>query len=116
MVIYSQIQTVNLKGVSLMLYEQESSKSQYLIHVLERDNVSYVVTGDGTFVLPDDVDLTEMTEDILCEEQRQSTESKIPVYSKKTLENKEKLERLQEYYGRKGFHVLKKDQEACKAA
>lgn len=51
-----------------MLYEQESSKSQYLIHVLERDNVSYVVTGDGTFVLPDDVDLTEMTEDILCEE------------------------------------------------
>lgn len=89
-----------------MLYKVEAGKAEYLLHVLKRDEINYTVNGNVTFVLPDDINLEELEEDIACEEQRQGTQAKIPVYSKRTLENKEKLSRLQEYYGKKGFHVL----------
>lgn len=89
-----------------MLYKAKPGKAEYLLHVLKRDGIIYTVNGNVTFVLPDNIDLEELEEDIACEEQRQGTQTKIPVYSKRTLENKEKLSRLQEYYGKRGFHVL----------
>lgn len=89
-----------------MLYKVEAGKAEYLLHVLKRDRIDYTQSGNVVFNLPDDIDLDELEEDIACEEQRQGTQAKIPVYSKRTLENKEKLSRLQEYYEKKGFHVL----------
>ena len=89
-----------------MLYKVEAGKAEHLLHVLKRDGINYTVNDNGTFVLPDDINLEELEEDIACEEQRQGTQAKIPVYSRRTMENKEKLSRLQEYYGKKGFHVL----------
>ena len=99
-----------------MLYKEENNKREYLIHVLKRDKIRYSITEDGGFVLPDGIDLAELADDVACEEQRQSTEAKIPVYSKRTLENKEKLLRLKAFYGKNGFHVLKKDKKACEDA
>ncbi|MCC2255961.1 hypothetical protein LKD70_16335 [Ruminococcus sp. CLA-AA-H200] len=98
-----------------MLYNSHG-KQEFLIHVLKRDNIAYSLADDGTFDLPDTVNLDELAEDAACEEQRQTTVAKVPVYSKRTLENKEKLERLQAFYGKRGFHVLQKDQDACRAA
>ena len=76
-----------------MLYKVEAGKAEYLLHVLKRDRIDYTQSGNVVFNLPDDIDLDEL-------------QAKIPVYSKRTLENKEKLSRLQEYYGKKGFHVM----------
>lgn len=56
----------------------------------------------------------EVLEDAMCEEQRDTTVSKIPVYSYNTLKNKEKLHRLMKLNGKHGFHVLKQDYEKCK--
>ena len=89
-----------------MLYKVEDGKTEYLLHVLKRDKIDYTQTGNVVFNLPDNINLEELEEDIACEEQRQGTQAKIPVYSRRTMENKEKLSRLQEYYGKKGFHVL----------
>ena len=89
-----------------MLYKVEAGKTEYLLHVLKRDRIDYTQTGNVVFNLPDNINLEELEEDIACEEQRQGTQAKIPVYSRRTMENKEKLSRLQEYYGKKGFHVL----------
>lgn len=99
-----------------MLYKEENNKREYLIHVLERDKIRYSIANDGDFDLPDDIDLTELAEDIACEEQRQNTEAKIPVYSKRTLENRKKFVRLKAFYGKNGFHVLKSDKKACEDA
>ena len=96
-----------------MLFKENAGKKEFIFHVLERDNIRYSVTEDGSFILPDDIDLIELAEDVACEEQRQSTEAKIPVYSKRTLENKEKLARLKAFYGKNGFHVLEKDKDVC---
>ena len=89
-----------------MLYKVEDGKTEYLLHVLKRDKIDYTQTGNVVFNLPDNINLEELEEDIACEEQRQGTQAKIPVYSRRTMENKEKLSRLQKYYGKKGFHVL----------
>lgn len=89
-----------------MLYKVEAGKAEYLLHVLKRDGIDYTVNDNGDFILPDNINLNELEEDIAFEEQRQGTQVKIPVYSRRTLENKEKLSRLQEYYGKRGFHVL----------
>lgn len=89
-----------------MLYKVEAGKAEYLLHVLKRDRINYTQSGNVVFNLSDDIDIDELEEEIKCEEQRQKTQAKIPVYSKRTLENKEKLSRLQEYYEKKGFHVL----------
>lgn len=99
-----------------MLYKEGNIKREYILHVLERDKIRYSINDDGDFDLPDDIDLTELAEDVMCEEQRQNTEAKIPVYSKRTLENKEKLLRLKAFYGKNGFHVLKSDKKACEDA
>lgn len=96
-----------------MLCKEGNIKREYILHVLERDKINYSVTDDGDFSLPGDIDLTELAEDVMCEEQRQNTEAKIPVYSKRTLENKEKFARLKAFYGKNGFHVLKSDKKAC---
>ena len=99
-----------------MLLKESIGKREYLLHVLERDKIKYTVTDDGFFALPDDIDLDELAEDVACEEQRQSTEAKIPVYSKRTLENRKKFARLKAFYGKSGFHVLKSDKKACEDA
>lgn len=101
-----------------MLYKTVYKES--CVHVLERDQVKYSVYSDNgpeiQFSIPDSIDPEILTEDIACEEQRQQSQAKIPVYSKRTLKDKEKLERLRNYYGKKGFHVLEKDEEASRAA
>lgn len=101
-----------------MLYKTVYKES--CVHVLERDQVKYSVHSDNEseiqFCIPDSINSDILTEDIACEEQRQQSQAKIPVYSKRTLEDKEKLERLRNYYGKKGFHVLEKDEEASRAA
>ena len=76
-----------------MLYKVEAGKAEYLLHVLKRDRIDYTQSGNVVFNLPDDIDLDELEEDIKCEEQRQKTQAKIPVYSKRTLENKELREK-----------------------
>ena len=51
---------------------KEISRREYILHVLERDKIRYSINDDGDFDLPDDIDLTELAEDVMCEEQRQT--------------------------------------------
>lgn len=96
----------------------EINKKKYIKFVLERDHITYeiIAKGEGELLLeiPDNTNVEELMEDILCEQQRDHTESKIPVYSYRTLLNKDKRDRLMKYYGKRGFHVLKGDEEKCR--
>lgn len=85
-------------------------------HVCERDKYPYdIIDEDDTSIT---VDITvaeelmdELEEDALCEKQRQETGSKLPVYSYRTLVNKEKRDRLMAFYGKRGHFVYKSDYE-----
>lgn len=85
-------------------------------HVCDRDNINYQIVEANESEITIEIDLSEdaaeeFEEDVLCEQQRQGTESKLPVYSYRTLVNKEKRDRLMGFYGKRGFHTLKQDYE-----
>ena len=94
--------------------------TKYVKIICQRDHIPHTITTveDGKFSLkiPTQVNADELLEDVLCEQQRDQTNAKIPVYSYRTLSDKEKLERLMDYYGKKGFHVLKEDEKKCREA
>ncbi len=98
----------------------KTSEKRYIEHVLDRDNIPYTIISDenGETVLnvSDEADKEEIMEDVRCEQQRESTDSKFPVYSYRTLQNKAKRDRLMSFYGRRGFHVLKSDETKCRNA
>ncbi len=85
---------------------------KYMEIVCERDCIPFVITAkeeEKIFMkIPDTADPIELLEDILCEQQRDLTDSKIPVYSHRTLLHKEKRNRLMEYYEKKASMFWKK--------
>lgn len=104
------MKTVNISEVML----------PHLCKVLERDEIPYQEIRKEDQIqlyLPETSNrgFTVILEDALCEKQRDETNSKVPVYSYRTLKNKEKLHRLQALNGKKGFHVLKQDMGKCQA-
>lgn len=86
-------------------------------HVCDRDNYPYqVIASDGKGNTTVELDVTneqleELEEDALCEKQKHDAHSVIPVYSYRTLTNREKRNRLMEFYGKKGYCVLERDYE-----
>lgn len=85
-------------------------------HVCDRDNINYQIVDENESEITIEIDLSEdaveeFEEDVLCEKQRQETESKLPVYSYRTLTNREKRDRLMAFYGKRGFHTLRQDYE-----
>lgn len=92
----------------------------FIEQVCERDGISIKKRSEeNEMIIADLICSTdrsmEVVEDALCEEQRNSTTAKLPVYSYNTLKNKEKLHRLMNLNGKRSFHVLKQDYERCKA-
>ncbi len=93
----------------------------YMKNVLERDDIIYSVHYINHEKLLLDANIsarrfTEVMEDTLCEKQRETTRSKVPVYSYRTLKNKDKRKRLINLNGKTGFHVYSKDIKKCKSA
>ena len=87
----------------------------YIRNVLERDKIPYrsTVKNDGfVFYMPlTNRQFTEVLEDALCEKQRSESKSRIPVYSARTLLNREKRSRLMNLNGKQCFHILRADIE-----
>ena len=87
--------------------------------VCNRDDIGIGnVIEEGDFVYADiecsEERLEEVLEDAKCEEQRNATRTRLPVYSYRTIRNPEKLERLRKLNGRRGFHYLKQDEDKCR--
>ena len=85
-------------------------------HVCNRDCLAYKIIERDESEITVEIELEdelieEFEEDILCEKQRQGTGSKLPVYSYRTLINKEKRNRLMMFYGKRGYFVYKPDYE-----
>lgn len=95
-------------------YRVKSEMAPHLIYVLERDKVPYqYYTPKGKscflfYVQANTHHFKILMEDAYCEKQRHESISNIPVYSDRTIKNREKLERLQRIYNRRGFMRLKK--------
>ncbi|MCD8110010.1 MAG: hypothetical protein LUE14_07915 [Clostridiales bacterium] len=90
----------------------------YVIKVLERDDVPFVVVGDGENGKQQvEVPLSGnqfhiVVEDARCEVQREKTNPEIPVYSYRTLiKDGAKWRRLVKINGKHGFHILRSDLE-----
>lgn len=88
----------------------------YIESVLQRDQIPYQRKRkeDHTEFWLDISNrrFREVVEDALCEKQRMESCSKTPVYSMRTIRNREKRNRLALFYGKKGFHILKTDRKA----
>ena len=92
----------------------------FIRKICERDQIPFTVNGETEDMVEVSITcsedrLLEVLEDAMCERQRDETAAKIPLYSYRTLKNKEKLHRLQALNGKKGFHVLKQDMGKCQA-
>lgn len=84
----------------------------YVLTVLERDKISYVV-DDGWITVPlSGNQFHIIVEDAACEKERRF----IPVYSYRTLRDKEKFARLRELNKTPAFHLLQKDESRFFAA
>lgn len=87
----------------------------YIELVLQRDAIPYTceIAREGYIftIAISNRRFTEVIEDALCEKQRNRYISRIPVYSYRTLMNREKLERLMRLNQRRGYHILESDQE-----
>jgi len=92
-----------------------SAMEPYVRFVLQRDEIAFSVEKNGNdyfFTIPvSSRRFTEVIEDALCEKQRDCYLSRTPVYSARTLKNREKLKRLMRLNNRQGYHVLAADQE-----
>lgn len=86
----------------------------YVKHVFDRDNIHYLYdpnTGEMNASVSSRR-MKEALEDAFCEKQSQEYyDGNIPVYSLRTLKNRKKLKRLQEFYGRRSYVILKKDEQ-----
>lgn len=89
----------------------------YVKYVLERDQINFVCYEEAELsncivsLAVSNRRFTEIIEDALCEKQRDETFCKTPVYSLRTIKNKNKRDRLMQLNQKKGFHILKKDME-----
>lgn len=99
-------------------YSVTKSSYPYIEPICKRDGIEYEIKpspkGNG-YVFSADISRSrfkELIEDIACEKQRGN--SKIPVYSYRTLQNNAKRERLSALNGTSAFHVLKSDQKKMK--
>lgn len=97
-----------------------SAMEPYIKFVLKRDGILYKAKKISDYWLFQmDISnhrFTEVLEDALCEKQRNKYISRIPVYSFRTLMNREKLERLMKLNQRRGYHILKQDEAKYFAA
>ena len=88
----------------------------YIEGVLKRDRIPYQRKHKGDHaefgVAISNRRFQEVVEDALCEKQKAESHSSIPVYSLRTVRNREKRTRLAAWYGRNGFRILKADQKA----
>jgi hypothetical protein len=87
--------------------------------VCKRDNIEFTVEGrndKGTSLsLPvSNRAFKVVLEDAMCELERYSRPSNIPVYSYRTITNPEKFKRLKRLNNRKGYYILKKDSKVYK--
>lgn len=95
-------------------YRVKQEMAPHLIFVLDRDHVRYryyTPKGEDYFLFYVDANSHHfkiLMEDAHCEKQRHQHISNIPVYSERTIANREKLERLQRINGRRGFIRLRK--------
>lgn len=84
---------------------------QYMKIVLDRDNIQHEYHPDTGEIISSMSArrFKEALEDAFCEKQKAERHSRIPVYSLRTLKNKEKMNRLMKLNGTSSFVVLKKD-------
>ena len=88
----------------------------YVQIVLDRDHLTYeTIKGESNRILlafdGSSRRYTEVLEDALCEKQRAEGLFDIPVYSYRTLRNREKRDRLLKLNKKRGYYVLKQDYE-----
>lgn len=88
----------------------------YIEGVLKRDLIPYQRRHKGDHaefgIAISNRRFREVVEDALSEKQKAESHSGIPVYSLRTVRNREKRARLAALYGRNGFRILKADQRA----
>lgn len=95
-------------------YKVKTEMAPHLIFVLDRDHIRYqyyTPKGEDYFLFYVGANshfFKILMEDAHCEKQRHQHISNIPVYSERTIANREKLERLQRINGRRGFIRLRK--------
>lgn len=83
----------------------------YLEIVLKRDEIPYEYHKESGYV---ETHISarrfkEAVEDAFCEKQRSESLGNIPVYSLKTMKDKEKVKRLMKINGSRSFVILRKD-------
>lgn len=97
-----------------------SAMKPYIEFVLKRDRIPYEAKRESDYWMftmsISNRRFTEVLEDALCEKQRNQYKSRIPVYSFRTLKNRDKLERLMCLNQKRGYHILKQDETKYFAA
>lgn len=97
-----------------------SAMKPYIEFVLKRDGIPYEAERESDYWMftmsISNRRFTEVLEDALCEKQRNQYKSRIPVYSFRTLKNRDKLERLMCLNQKRGYHILKQDETKYFAA
>ena len=86
--------------------------------VCKRDEIDYhIICKDGTFFLNAAISNRQfriLREDAVCEKECEASQTKIPVYSYRTLQNPNKFKRLRKVNGRTTFRIMEKDLERYK--
>lgn len=101
----------NILAAEPRAFNVSREMKEYVEQVLKRDDIPYQFTESGNSVT---VPLSGnrfhiVVEDALCEKQRHDCSPHIPVYSYRTLMNRDKLNRLRTINKTNGFIILRKD-------
>lgn len=97
------------------IYSVSQSNLPYFEKVCMRDDIEYKILSPnkkGVDVLIKDISdrkFKVILEDSICERERKKNKNDIPVYSLRTIKNKEKIKRLMKINQKSCFHVLSKD-------
>ncbi len=98
-----------------------ASNKTYFDHVIERDGIEiskiFQSPNGKDYIYVTDIGRkrwNELIKDALCEKERQKNNSNAPVYTKETIQNPKKLNRLRAFYGYNGFYIYSKDAKKLK--
>ena len=117
---YSQLSDTKKRGVKMETrsYLINQELLPFYKKVCKRDEIDYhIICKDGTFFLNAAISNRQfriLREDAVCEKECEASQTKIPVYSYRTLKNPNKFKRLRKVNGRTTFRIMEKDLERYK--
>ncbi len=96
------------------IYSVSNRMLPYFEKICRRDKLSFISVGQNEYGVCVRMNVPnrrfkEVIEDCMCEIEKETYRSNIPVYSLRTLKDSNKLRNLMKINGKRSFHILKKD-------